>query len=146
MKKRSDRLARVHAIARTEERRVCRAMGESQRRLDEELARLEDLKAYRHSYSNRQPLPGNAAAIRWADYRNFLLRLDEAVEAQNQVVLGGAETRDAHRRRWLNKRQRLESLERVVDRYRRLENDHLKREMQKSLDEISSNSGRFRRG
>lgn len=144
-RKRSERIARIYTLARTEERRVCREMGESQRRLDEEMARLEDLRAYRQSYGGKQPASGSVAAVRWQDYRNFLTRLDQAVEAQDRVVQGGEEQRDAHRRRWMAKRQRLESLERVVDRYRKLEGEDLRREMQKAQDDLTQNSGRYRK-
>ena len=142
--KKSQRIEKVRAIAKSEEQLVCRDMGESQRKLDDEIGRLEELKAYRLGYETRRAKTGSIPAAQWQDYQRFLQRLDAAVTAQTQVVLDGRQMLDMHRRRWMSKRQRLESLGRVVERFSDEESAEEERRTQKLMDELSSSSGRYR--
>ena len=144
MKKKSQRIDKVRAVAEAEEKACCREMGASQRKLDEEIERLEELKAYRVGYDKKQATPATIGAVQWADYQRFLQRLDEAVAAQSLVVLDNREKVELHRRQWMVKRQRLESLGRVVERFRNLELVEEERRLQKSMDELSSATGGFR--
>jgi flagellar protein FliJ len=138
MKRRSDRMHRVYLLAGIEEKQQCRAMGQSQRSLDHELERLEELKAYRVSYGT-QGRQGRFNSMQWKDYQNFLQRLDQAVAIQTQVVLDGKQKRDAHRSRWMTKRRKVESLERVVDRFASEETEQQERTRQKAADELAVN-------
>ena len=138
MQRRSDRMRRVHTLAETEERDHCRAMGEAQQALDAHVARLEELKTYRREYAARRA-PGSGAAIssvQYADYCNFLKRLDDAVHAQSEVVMSNRERRDLHRERWMAKRRKSESLKRVVDRACDAEHRERARSQQKQLDDL----------
>ena len=138
MKKRSKRMSKVVAVAQSEERRVCLEMGRAQQAVDADVERLQELEAYRHSYSREFTFTGNVSSQRWQDYQNFLRRIDDAVAAQKEQVLTGQQNRDAHRRRWMRTRQRVESLERVVDRYREVEDREDARQQQKSLDDLAA--------
>lgn len=147
MAKRSDRMQRVQGIAENEERKYCRAMGDAQRTLDEQQQRLADLRQYRDEYAARQPkaVSGAVSSVQWADFQNFLRRLDDAVHAQSQLVDGGKQNRDLHRQRWMIKRQKMESLQRVVDRYRSDEIRADEREQQKVQDDLPTRVELFAR-
>ncbi len=147
MAKRSDRIQRVHGIAENEERDYCRAMGDAQRALDEQQQRLTELHQYRDEYAARQPkgMRGSVSSVQWADYQNFLRRLDDAVHAQSQLVDDGKQNRDAHRQRWMIKRQKMESLQRVVERYRSDEVRADEREQQKVQDDLPTRTELFAR-
>ncbi len=132
--KRSKRMEIVQSVAEHEERQDCRAMGESQRKLEDELGRLEGLKAYRQMYTTKGKLKQGLCALQWQDYHKFLNRVDQAVAAQEQVVRDGESRRDAHKKRWMIKRQRLESLSRVVERYTNAEFDETERQLKKVQD------------
>jgi flagellar FliJ protein len=136
MIRRSSRIQKVVSIAGSEERRECMKFGKAQRALDDEIERLAELQDYRHNYANRSLPDSSISAARWQDYQHFLNRLDQAVTAQQQVILDGERNTEAHRRRWLAKRQRQESLERVVDRYRKSENVRDERVLQRAVDEL----------
>lgn len=138
MKNKADRMQRVLALAANEERRECLEMGRSQRTLDEEIDRAEELQAYRRSYAERPAPVGPVAAALWQDYRNFLTRLDQAVEMQTQVVNDNERHVDAHRARWMVKRQRFESLSRVVERHEDAARRHDERLRQKAIDDRAS--------
>ena len=148
MVKRSERLQRVHTLAETEERDYCRAMAEAQQSLDQHVARLEELRAYRRDYAKRQAQGQSGGVIesaRYADYQNFLRRLDDAVQAQHEVVRTTEQNRDAHRERWQAKRRKSESLQRVVERCRADETLDRERTQQKLLDEMPLPEHPFRR-
>lgn len=145
MKKKSARMQRVHGLAASEEKSSCRAMGEAQRLLDEQLQRLNELQAYRHEYSSRRPTNGIVNSAQWADYQNFLSRLDDAVHAQAQLVAEGERNRDAHRAQWQGKRMKMNSLQRVVERCRDDEQREAQRESQRRQDELPAPPGPFDR-
>ena len=136
MKKRSSRLKKILSVAVSEERSLGMQTGRAQRRLLDENRKLGELTAYRENYAARTR---NAAALNsahWKDYQNFLSRLDQAVRSQQQVVTDCRKNLEVHRRRWLVKRQRVESLERVQERYRQQESSRADRLEQRALDDL----------
>ena len=129
-------------LAALEERRESIAVGQSQHELDAALQRLDELNRYRSEYaSGAQPTSGSA--LRWSDFQSFLARLDLALKAQRQVILDGERNVAAHRRRWLVKRQRLNSLQRVLERYDGEERIATDRLAQKRLDEFKGRDDIF---
>lgn len=136
MKSRVDRIQRIVSLATADEQRVSGAMGDSQRELESAQSRLDELGAYRNEYAARQVPGSTVSAVRWHDYQAFLSRLDQAVSAQRRLILDAEQNVDAHRRRWIAKRQRRESLQRVLDRYRRDERIHVDRRLQQRLDDL----------
>lgn len=138
MKKRTRKIDKIVALEASEEQRLGQEAGRSRRRLDEQLARLGELNAYRHNYANKTPSGPSISAAQWQDYQNFLQRLDGAVRAQQQIVHDCEQNLEMHRQRWVAKRRRLESLERVLDKYQQQEQSHEDRLEQKALDELPS--------
>lgn len=140
MKKRSSRMQKIVQLAKSEELKVCRQMGRVQKSLESDIDRLGELESYRRDYRQQFSQPDTISPARWQDYQSFLQRIDQAVDAQKQQILNGTAVRDAHRRRWLQKRQKLESLQRVVDRYRQVEDRDADRRGQKTLDDLAASS------
>jgi len=136
-------MKKIVALAEMEERRECIEMGKSQQELDQAVNRLEELTTYRLTYGAAPRTGDSFSAIRWHDYQNFLSRLDLAVTVQKQFVLDGEQNIDAHRHRWMAKRQRLQSLERVLERYRSAEDSQLERALQKTLDDLPTRDDVF---
>lgn len=136
MQKRSERIRKIATIAQAEERQHWQTLNSSQRNLDKELRRLAELESYRHSHLSRPQPTISVKVTHWHDYQQFLLRLDQALLAQQQVVAEGRHNCDAHRRRWLAKRQRLESLERIVQRFKSEEDELAERRGQQLLDDL----------
>ena len=131
-------------MAESEEKQECQNMGRAQKQLNAEANRLQELCAYRHSYAGKRQTKGNVSPVHWQDYQNFLQRLDQAVSTQKQKVLTEEQNRDGHRRRWMAKRQKMESLERIIDRHRKAENQALERALQKALDDIPVAKGLYK--
>ena len=136
MNRNIERMRRVVAIAVAEERREGMELGKSQRALDAERNRADELQAYRQSYAERPTPEGPVDAVRWHDYQNFLQRLDQACEMQAQVVRDTQRNVDVHRARWLVKRQRLQSLEQVVARHQDAQRHIDERRLQKTIDDL----------
>ena len=134
--KRSERMKIVKTLAEREEQQERLHMGESQLRLDEEQGRLEELKKYRQSYNVKRRLDDGLPASRWQDYHRFLGRLEQAVATQENVVRDGKSRREAHRQRWMVKQQRLESLSRIIKRYRIAEIEETGRRLEKLQGEL----------
>ncbi len=139
MKSRSRKIGKVASVAAAEERRYGQIAGQSQRYLDEQLQRLGELNAYRHSYAGSADAGSAVNSAHWKDYQNFLSRLDAAVDAQQQIVRNSEQTALTHRQHWLAKRQRVESLERVLEKYRLEDSATAARLEQKTLDDLPNN-------
>jgi len=142
MKNRSNRMQKIFKLAKAEERRIAEEMGRVQRSLNADISRLQDLESYRQNYSEQFKSSGTISAARWQDYQDFLERIDHAVAGQKEQVMTGRENRDVHRRRWLTEKQKLDSLERVVDRFRKVEEQDADRRSQKIMDDLTA-TGRF---
>jgi len=138
MKKRSRKIDKVVSLAAAEERRLGKEAGRSRAFLDEQLSRLGELNAYRQNYVGKNPATTGVSAAQWKDYQSFLTRLDAAVMAQRQIIQEGESNLEVHRQRWLAKRQRLESLERVLDKYKEQDREYEARLEQKSADELAN--------
>lgn len=113
---RSLRIAKLAGIASHEEARESRRLGEIQATLGDDRKKLDDLKRYRDEYRDGMATRCGDQAIRWQEYQHFLERLDQAIAAQAERVQEGEARHREQRRVWIEKRQRLESLSRVVDR------------------------------
>ncbi|MCH9695719.1 MAG: flagellar export protein FliJ [Gammaproteobacteria bacterium] len=135
-KKRTQKIDKVVSLAASEERRFGEITGRSQQTLNEQLLRLGELNAYRQGYAAKRPSPTGVSAVHWRDYQNFLGRLDTAVSSQQQIIRDCEQNLEVHRNRWLQKRQKLESLERVLEKSRQQDAAYESRLEQKMLDDL----------
>lgn len=138
MKKRTRKIDKIVSLAAAEERSLGQQAGRSRAYLDEQLERLGELNAFRHNYEGKNPASAGVSAAHWKDYQSFLHRLDAAVSAQRQIIRDGERNLETHRRRWLAKRQRLESLEHVLEKYKDQDRAYESRLEQKSADELAN--------
>jgi flagellar FliJ protein len=136
MKSRTRKIGKVATLAASEERRCGEIAGRSRQHLDEQLDRLGELNAFRHNYAKKSSSTSTVNSTHWQDYQDFLCRLDTAIKAQQQIVRDCEQRLETHRRLWIAKRQRLESLERVLERYRAEDSVHDARMEQKRLDDL----------
>lgn len=142
--KRSKRLQAIRSIAEHEELEERKSMASCQSFLEDARRRLHELESYRNVYA-RQKRPGSGAGPQqWQDYQRFMQRLDTALAEQQKVIADCAVQREAHRQRWIAKRQRLQSLSRAVDRFRTEETEAEERRLQKQQDAMAQRYGRTR--
>ena len=135
MAKRSSRFQKIVKLAETDERRHAEATGASQRQLNDQVARLGELNAYRHEYAAKARTRGFTSAAQLKDYQDFLSRLDDAVLSQQQIIHDCEQNLERH--------QRLESLDRVRSRYLKEEVASEERQLQRVIDDRPPRSPRF---
>lgn len=136
-------MQRIVALAAADEQRAGAALGQAQTELQAARKRLDELRNYRSDYEGREAPEGAVSAVRWQDYRAFLSRLDQALQAQQQLVADADSKAASERRRWMSKRQRRESLQRVSERYRRDASLAAERQQQKRIDDLPKTRNHF---
>jgi len=141
VRRRTRKIGKIASLAAAEERRFGEQAGRSQQQLNEQLQRLGELNAFRHNYAKKNAGAMQVTSAHLKDYHNFLHRLDTAVRAQQEIVRDYEKNLATHRQRWMVKRQKLESLERVLSKYQAEDNAREEKLEQKLLDDLP-NAGR----
>ncbi len=136
MARRPEKIDKLVSLASAEERQSGESTGRVQSRLNDQLRRLSELNAYRQAYAGKADDQERIHSAHWKDYQNFLYRLDQAVRAQQEIVQDCERSLESHRRRWLQKRQRLESLQKVQTRYQKEAAIRDERREQRILDDM----------
>ncbi len=136
MKRRTQKIGKIASLAAAEERRFGQQAGRSQQQLNEQLQRLGELNAFRHNYAKKNAGAAQVTSAHLKDYQSFLHRLDTAVRAQQQIVRDCEQNLATHRQRWMVKRQKLESLERVLSKYQAEDQAREEKLEQKLLDDL----------
>jgi len=132
----SKRFEPIHEVASTSAKDLSRAMGDAGRKVAELERQLEQLQAYRDEYVRNSTQSGGAMdAVKLQNYRSFLDRLGEALNQQQKTLDGARQEFEKRRAQWSEKRIEAESLNRVVDRFRKEEqNDADRREQHEGDD------------
>lgn len=136
MKNRGKKLSKIISLTKSEEQRLGGEIARTRNTYNEHMTKLGELNAYRHGYLERSRTLTNTTSAHWKDYQSFMHRLDKAVTTQQQIVKDSAMNLEKHRLRWHAKRQRLNSLQRVLDYYRSEEESHEERLRQRALDDM----------
>jgi flagellar protein FliJ len=137
---RSKRMQSVVEVTANRERDAARRLGDLQHREQAAVQRLEELIRYREEYTQQFADGVSLPAARLQDYRVFLSRLNQAVEAQQTLVARARQECAAQRSRWLDIRSRVQALGKVALRYRDAERDEHDRREQKETDQRSSHT------
>jgi flagellar FliJ protein len=119
---RSKRFEPIQEIAANSATELSRAMGEAGRRVTDLEAQLAQLKKFRDEYAVDSTAGGGSMdSSKLQNYRSFLTRLGDALR-QHQVKLDKARAEYERRRLlWSAKRIEVESLDRVIERFRKEE-------------------------
>ncbi len=143
MARRPGKIDKLVSLASAEERQTGQRAGRVQSQLNDQLRRLAELNAYREAYAEKGESSARIHSVHWKDYQNFLYRLDEAVRSQRDIVHDCEQTLESHRQRWMAKRQRLESLQRVQTRYLKEAAVSEERREQRTLDDLPAKGDIF---
>lgn len=136
--KKSKRFEPIQEIACSSADELSRAMAEAGRRVADLERQLEQLKSYRDEYVHNSAEAGGAMdAVKLQNYRSFLDRLGEALR-QHTTNLDAARAEYEKRRvQWSEKRAEVESLGRVVERFRSEEQHAADRREQREGDDAA---------
>jgi flagellar FliJ protein len=113
-------------------------MGDAGRKVAELERQLEQLQAYRDEYvRNSIQADGVMDAVKLQNYRSFLERLGEALNQHQKALDLARKEFDKRRVQWSEKRIEAESLNRVVDRFRKEEQNAADRREQREGDDAA---------
>jgi flagellar export protein FliJ len=134
----SKRFEPIQEIASTSATELSRKMGEAARQVAELERQLEQLNGYRNEYvRNSAQSSGTMDAVKLQNYRSFLDRLGEALR-QHLAKLDTARAEYERRRVvWSAKRVEAESLGRVIERFRKEEQQAADQREQREGDEAA---------
>ena len=135
--KRSERMQMVKKVADDFERRRAEALAVCERRVTESEKKLSDLESYRDGYVRDFDVRakagiGAAAAV---NFQAFLLKLEDAMRQQEQVIETARKQRDAEEQKWRSAAQRAEAIGKTVVRWQGEEQHALDRREQHDSDE-----------
>jgi len=115
----TDRFKPVQRIAQSREQKAARELGSSQRNARDQTSRLEELKRYHSEYLERFQNASRAgiSVPQMQEYRTFLGKLEQAIEAQKQVVNSSQQECSVRKESWKQKRVRTQVYGKVMDRF-----------------------------
>ena len=135
----SKRFKPVQRVAESQEQKAARAFGQSQRQMEDQEARLEELRQYHREYMQRFEKSSKLGmtAVQLNEYRAFLAKLEAAIKAQEEIVLASQQNRSSHKEKWQQKHMRSQVLDKVVARYTSEDRKKHEAREQKESDERS---------
>lgn len=133
----SNRVKPIVKIAQNREHAAARVFADSQRVLQEREQRLAEVCRYRVEYLENYQARGRSgmSAQQMRTYRNFLHKLDMAVEQQEQLVHVAQCELEQQKARWMEKHVRTQALDNMRTRYITQEQRDVQRVEQKESDE-----------
>lgn len=133
----SKRLRPVQRVSESNEQDAARVMGQAQAALKEQETKLAELEAYLRDYQAQLTREGKRAvsADRLQEYQGFMSRLSQAIGQQRRKVEEARAVYEKQRRHWLAARQRCQSLDKAVERYRHDESREADRREQRESDD-----------
>lgn len=141
--KKSERMKPVAKVTESREKMAAKALGESNRELQQHEQRLSELQKYREEYLGYCQERGSdgISAAKFQELQRFLLNLNKAVEQQQQLVEFTQQSLAMKKSSWQQARSRTRAMDTVIDRYRRQEQQSEQKREQKEQDEIGSRRG-----
>jgi flagellar FliJ protein len=135
--KRADRLEPVQKIVDDTERRLAEHFAAAERLVTACGQKLEELCGYRDDYTQGFARRAGAGmgARELLDYQAFMVRLNDAISQQTQVVERAKTDRDVQRKCWQEAAQRAKALGHVIDNWALEERRSLDRSEQRETDE-----------
>jgi flagellar FliJ protein len=134
----SKRFEPIREIASTSAKDLSRVMAEAAKKVADLERQLEQLQAYRDEYvRNSTQSSGAMDAVKLQNYRSFLDRLGEALRQHLRSLDHARAEFEKRRSQWSEKRIEAESLNRVVDRFRKEEQRAADRREQRDGDDAA---------
>jgi flagellar protein FliJ len=136
------RLKAVHELAQQRNDDAAAQLGSLNSEAAKAEAKLKLLLQYREEYQARyrNAVQRNLDSAGWQNFRDFLGKLDDAIEQQRAVL---SQSRDAvHKGRldWQSTQRDVRAFDMLAERHNRAEADRLKRLDQRVTDEIAARS------
>ena len=137
MIKHSKKLQPVANLAKQNERSAARQHGSVLRELEQQENQLNELIAYRDQYLKtfKTSCESGLSVVQMQDYRIFLLRLDDAIQQQQQNVSNGRQNCESSKTKWVDKRNRSKMINKVVNNRQQIEEQELNKREQREVED-----------
>ena len=133
----SKRFEPIHEIASNSAKDLSRIMAEAERKVAELERQLVQLQAYRDEYVRNSQSSGAMDVVKLQNFRSFLERLGDALNQHQKTLENARKEFENRRAQWSEKRIEAESLNRVVDRFRKEEQHAADRREQREGDDAA---------
>ena len=132
----------LRRVAESKEQRAAAELGRAQQHLQTQLARLQEIQNYQQEYLSRFEQAGmnGIAADKLLSFRNFLEKLDTAVEQQQQAVNTANDVVDQRKRQWFSSRDKVKIFNKVISNFVDQEFSQEQKQEQKETDEKAQRS------
>ena len=136
---RSKRFRPIVKHAQRLERDAAKALGDAQRQVMDAEQRLDQLRNYRHEYTERFAHRGNHGlrSEQMMDYQAFLEKLNTAIAQQQQNIVKSQHALQQCRQYWFAQRGRSKLLDNVLARYVDSEIQQASKREQRETDDRS---------
>lgn len=134
------RLKAVHEIAQQRNEDAAVQLGTLNSEAAKAQAKLDLLLQYRDEYRARYraAVQSNLHSAGWQNFREFLDKLDEAIEQQRAQLLMSREAVQQGRVDWQSTQRDVRAYDTLAERHKRAEADRLKRIDQRVTDELAA--------
>jgi flagellar FliJ protein len=136
---RTEKLAPVVEHVEKNTQTALQAVAFSQRQLQQQQLRLQQLLAYRDEYAGRHG-QGNEVqyqANQLKEFNRFMHQLDDTIQQQQQVVAMAERELEVKRQKWKLSQSRSDAMHKMVDRLQEHEQHQERRSEQKTMDEFA---------
>lgn len=144
--KRSQTLALLHTLAASRTDDAAKRLAAAQARQHETQSRLEMLDQLQHEYANRleTALTGGTAIAQWQNFRQFMGKVERAVDGQAQIVSDAKAHSLRAQQAWQQQKRRQQSYEALMQRSALQEARRQQKQDQKTMDEFAAMAARHR--
>lgn len=138
---RSKRLQPVSRLAKDKEKKDSQSLAAARGELESQQKKLDELLSYKEEYLidfNRRAQRGVSGA-QISQYRQFIVRLDEAIDHQQKLVIQSKTKVQQSIQVWQESRGRAQALENVIDKAEHEERKRQDKKEQIQADELAQN-------
>ena len=142
--KRSERLKPIKQLTEARELQAAKALGNSNRQLEEQETRLQELQQYQQEYLKyfQQRGQSGVTAAKLQELQHFLHTLKQAITQQQQMVENVRRECEQKRHQWQQAHGKTVAMDKVVARYRSDEELLADKREQKESDEFAQRGKR----
>ena len=133
--KRSQRITRIARLSNTEEQIAAQAYASAQREVATQEGQLRNLRAYQIEYLGRLGNGASLAGYEAQKLRVFVQRIDQAIASVEQKLHGAVRRCERERLRLVAHKRRVNALQEVASRARRVEIRQAENRLQIEIDD-----------
>lgn len=135
---RSTKLEPIAKINKQQERNAGRQHGETIRQSELQQKQLDELIIYRNHYAKSFQSASKAglSVVQMQEYNLFIKRLDDAITMQKQQVNIGQNQCESSQKEWMNKRNKCQMIDKVIESRQQVEQQETKKREQKEQENL----------